>query len=97
MDMIQIIVIAAVAVTVSFIASLSFAPFLKENRKHYPVAKNPAQPQKLEFTDRCQWTHKANDGFYQTRCGHFHGLNDTGFMFCPYCGRLIKVFEKEVL
>lgn len=43
----------------------------------------------------CLWTLDPDDECWDTGCGHrFHtlegSLQDNGFVYCPYCGKMIK-------
>jgi hypothetical protein len=47
----------------------------------------------------CVWG-EDDDGVFDTDCGNRFVFNagkpgDNGFMFCPYCGKNIKVIEDD--
>lgn len=44
---------------------------------------------------QCTWEYDDNHGYYDTECGRSFCFDDpdgfdSGFDYCPYCGKLIK-------
>lgn len=55
------------------------------------------------ITDKCRWTASDRRGatfevMYDTECGKATGFIlkvPDGFLYCPYCGKLIKFVQEE--
>ena len=50
--------------------------------------------------DKCKWKYDDMHDYYETECESSfifsYGKRDSGFIFCPYCGKQIEEIEKEL-